>query len=74
MFATKVGVKVTLSFCQPVGTQHIYDRKDGESIMREKLDIPAPTTEAQKLAADIEAAERKEELAKYAQKMMMRQY
>lgn len=35
--------------------QHIYDRKDGESIMREKLDIPAPTTEEQKLTADIEA-------------------
>lgn len=35
--------------------QHIYDRKDGESIMREKLDIPTPTTEEQKLAADIEA-------------------
>lgn len=35
--------------------QHIYDRKDGESIMREKLDIPAPTSEEQKLAADIEA-------------------
>ena len=35
--------------------QHIYDRKEGESIMREKLDIPAPTTEEQKLAADIEA-------------------
>ena len=35
--------------------QHIYDRKDGESIMREKLDIPAPTAEDQKLAADIEA-------------------
>lgn len=35
--------------------QHIYDRKDGESIMCEKLDIPAPTTEEQKLAADIEA-------------------
>lgn len=35
--------------------QHIYDRKDDESIMREKLDIPAPTTEEQKLAADIEA-------------------
>ena len=35
--------------------QHIYDRKDSESIMREKLDIPAPTTEEQKLAADIEA-------------------
>ena len=35
--------------------QHIYDRKDGESIMREKLDIPAPTAEEQKLAANIEA-------------------
>ena len=35
--------------------QHIYDRKDGESIMREKLDIPAPTAEEQKLTADIEA-------------------
>ena len=35
--------------------QHIYDRKDGERIMREKLEIPAPTAEEQKLAADIEA-------------------
>ena len=35
--------------------QHIYDRKDGESIMREKLEIPAPTAEDQKLTADIEA-------------------
>ncbi len=35
--------------------QHIYDRKNGESIMREKLEIPAPTAEEQKLAADIEA-------------------
>ena len=35
--------------------QHIYDRKDGESIMREKLEIPAPTAEELKLAADIEA-------------------
>ena len=35
--------------------QHIYDRKDGESIMREKLEMPAPTGEEQKLAADIEA-------------------
>ena len=35
--------------------QHIYDRKDGESIMREKLEIPAPTAKEQKLAADIEA-------------------
>ena len=35
--------------------QHIYERKDGESIMREKLKMPAPTAEEQKLAADIEA-------------------
>ena len=35
--------------------QHIYDRKEGESIMREKLEIPAPAAEEQKLAADIEA-------------------
>jgi len=35
--------------------QHIYDRKEGESIMREKLEIPVPTAEEQKLAADIEA-------------------
>ena len=34
--------------------QHIYDRKEGESIMREKLEIPAPTAEEKKLAADIE--------------------
>ena len=36
-------------------SQHIYDRKDGESIMREKLELPAPTAEERKLAADIEA-------------------
>lgn len=35
--------------------QHIYDRKDGESIMREKLEIPAPTAEELKLTSDIEA-------------------
>ena len=35
--------------------QHIHDSKGGDSIMREKLDIPAPTAEEQKLAADIEA-------------------
>lgn len=35
--------------------QHIYDRKDGESIMREKLEMPAPTAEEQKLVAYIEA-------------------
>ncbi len=34
--------------------QHIYDRKEGESIMREKLEIPAPTTEDLKLTTDIE--------------------
>ena len=34
--------------------QHIYDRKDGESIMREKLELPAPTAEERKLVADIE--------------------
>ena len=34
--------------------QHIYDRKEGESIMRETLEIPAPTAEEKKLAADIE--------------------
>ncbi len=34
--------------------QHIYDRKEGESIMREKLEIPASTTEDLKLTADIE--------------------
>ena len=34
--------------------QHIYDRKEGESIMREKLEIPAPTEEEKKLASDIE--------------------
>ena len=34
--------------------QHIYDRKEGESIMREKLEIPAPSDEDKKLTADIE--------------------
>ncbi|MCH3980371.1 MAG: valine--tRNA ligase [Prevotella sp.] len=34
--------------------QHLYDRKDGESIMRECLDIPEPTAEEKKLADDIE--------------------
>ena len=34
--------------------QHIYDRKDGESIMREKLEIPAPTADDIKLTTDIE--------------------
>ena len=35
--------------------QHLYDRKDGESIMRDKLEIAAPTEADNKLAADIES-------------------
>ena len=34
--------------------QHLYDRKDGESIMRNKLELPAPTEADNKLADDIE--------------------
>ena len=34
--------------------QHIYDRKDGESIMRAQLDLAAPTAEDDALAAAIE--------------------
>ena len=34
--------------------QHIYDRKDGESIMRDKLDVTAPTEEDKRLVADVE--------------------
>ena len=34
--------------------QHLYDRKDGESIMRDKLELPAPTEADNKLANDIE--------------------
>ena len=34
--------------------QHLYDRKDGESIMRDKLEIPAPTAADNKLAEEIE--------------------
>ncbi len=34
--------------------QHIYERKDGESIMREKLEIAAPTSEDEQLCAAIE--------------------
>ena len=34
--------------------QHLYDRKDGESIMRDKLEIAAPTEADNKLVADIE--------------------
>ena len=33
--------------------QHIYDRKEGESIMVKVLEIAAPTEEGQKLVADI---------------------
>ncbi len=35
--------------------QHIYDRKDGESIMRDKLEVPAPTADDDRLVADIES-------------------
>ena len=34
--------------------QHLYDRKDGESIMRDKLELAAPTEADNKLADDIE--------------------
>ena len=34
--------------------QHIYDRKDGESIMRAQLDLAAPTADDDTLAAAIE--------------------
>ncbi len=35
--------------------QHIYDRADGESIMRDKLETEAPTDDDKKLIADIES-------------------
>ena len=35
--------------------QHLYDRKDGESIMRDSLKLPAPTEADDKLAAQIES-------------------
>ena len=35
--------------------QYIYERKDGESIMRDKLEISAPTCEDMKLIEDIES-------------------
>lgn len=35
--------------------QHIYDRKDGESIMREKLEINAPTADDMKIVEDVES-------------------
>ena len=34
--------------------QHIYDRKDSESIMRDELKLPAPTKDEEKLIHDIE--------------------
>ena len=34
--------------------QHIYDRKDSESIMRDELKIPAPTKAEERLISDIE--------------------
>lgn len=34
--------------------QHIYERKEGDSIMRDRLEIAAPTAEDDALAADIE--------------------
>ena len=34
--------------------QHLYDRKDGESIMRDSLTLPAPTEADNQLAAQIE--------------------
>ena len=35
--------------------QHLYDRKDGESIMRDSLKLPAPSEADEKLAAQIES-------------------
>ena len=35
--------------------QHLYDRKEGDSIMRDKLEIPAPTEADDKLVAQIES-------------------
>ena len=35
--------------------QHLYDRQDGESIMRDKLEIPAPTAADSQLIAQIES-------------------
>ena len=34
--------------------QHIYDRKDSESIMRDELKLPAPTKDEERLIEDIE--------------------
>lgn len=35
--------------------QHIFDRKDGESIMLDKLDVASPSEDDRKLAEDIES-------------------
>ena len=35
--------------------QHLYDRKEGNSIMRERLELSAPTETERKLVEDIEA-------------------
>ena len=35
--------------------QHLYDRKEGDSIMRDKLEIPAPTEADDQLVAQIES-------------------
>ena len=35
--------------------QHLYDRKEGDSIMRDKLEIPAPTETVDQLVAQIES-------------------
>ena len=35
--------------------QHLYDRKDGESIMRDSLKLPTPSEADEKLAAQIES-------------------
>ena len=38
--------------------QHIYERQEGESIMRATLAIPAPTAEEKQLAADIQTVKK----------------
>jgi valyl-tRNA synthetase len=35
--------------------QHLYDRNEGESIMRDKLELDAPSADDERLTADIEA-------------------
>ena len=43
-----------MPFITEVLWQHLYDRKDGESIMRDSLKLPAPTDADEKLIAQIE--------------------